>query len=75
MFYEIGEHIGSDVRPFLHTEYYQILDILRLRLWTVPLTLKGNYHAFHNSVVLFQPHSVEICINTGQIQFLLALGL
>jgi hypothetical protein len=34
MFYEIGEHNGRDLRPFLLTESYQILDILHLLLWT-----------------------------------------
>ena len=29
VFYEIGEHIGRDRSPFLHTESFQILDVLR----------------------------------------------
>jgi hypothetical protein len=28
MFYEIGEHIGRDLRPLLHTESFQILDVV-----------------------------------------------
>lgn len=32
MLYEIGEHIVRDLRPFLQTEYFQILDIRRLQL-------------------------------------------
>jgi hypothetical protein len=28
IFYELEEHIGRDLRPFLHTKYFQILDIL-----------------------------------------------
>ena len=28
MFYEIGEHMRRDLRPFLHTESSQILDML-----------------------------------------------
>ena len=34
IFYDIEEHIGRDLRPFCHTESFQILDILRLNLWT-----------------------------------------
>ena len=34
MFYEIEEHVRRDLRPFLHTESFQILDILRLLLGT-----------------------------------------
>jgi hypothetical protein len=30
MFYETGEHIGRDFRPFLHTETLKIFDILHL---------------------------------------------
>ena len=30
----VGGHIGRDFRPFLHTESFQIRDILCLRLWT-----------------------------------------
>ena len=33
MFYEIEKHTERDLRPFLHTESFQILDILRLPLW------------------------------------------
>ena len=40
MFNEIGEHIGRDLRPFLHTESFQILDILRSALMDCPLQLK-----------------------------------
>ena len=32
--YEIGEHVGRDLRPFLHTESFQILDIFHLLQWT-----------------------------------------
>ena len=34
MFYEIGEHSVRNLRPFLLTESFQILDILRLPVWT-----------------------------------------
>jgi hypothetical protein len=34
MFYEIGEHIGRDLRAFLHTESFQVLHIRCLRSWT-----------------------------------------
>ena len=30
------------------------------RSFQTALTLKGNYHHFDNSTVLFQPHGVEI---------------
>jgi hypothetical protein len=33
VFYDIG-HIWLDLRPFLHTESFQILDILGLHLWS-----------------------------------------
>ena len=36
---EVGEHIAWDLRPFLHTESFQIIQIPRLMLVDSPLQL------------------------------------
>ena len=59
MCYDLGEHVGRDLRPFLHTESFQIFDILHLLLWTSPLQFKPQ--VFNGVQVLKQ--NVDFVVN------------
>ena len=55
MFYEIGEHVRRGLRPFLHSESFQILDIICLLLWT---TLFNSNHR----ILIWPLHNVDFVI-------------
>jgi hypothetical protein len=42
IFYEIGEHVGRELRPFLYTESFQVFEILCLRC----TSLFDSHHRF-----------------------------